>query len=293
VTKSGTNEFHGEVFGQYTGKGLSETSFIDKRDGNPKPDFTRKQYGVALGGPIIKDRLFFFGTYEGNDQNRALNVKSTGSADAVNEFNQVSGRRLSDFEAPFISPFRGDFYFGKLTLTPDDRQTFDASFSRRQETDIQNFGGNVSFENAENKRNTIDTYQFKWAYKGDKFVNEFNANYLSYTFNPTSLNPDLPTYDYSGVIIFGGKDSTRKQVQQSYTLRDDFTYSGIDSHTFKVGGRVEITDITFDNRLYVQPRYSFLREPQNNLNFTFPGEARLGLGNGLIQGSNTQIGLYA
>lgn len=293
VTKSGTNEFHGEVFGQYTGKGLSETSFIDKRDGNPKPDFTRKQYGIALGGPIIKDRLFFFGTYEGNDQNRALNVKSTGSADAVNEFNQVSGRRLSDFEAPFISPFRGDFYFGKLTLTPDDRQTFDASFSRRQETDIQNFGGNVSFENAENKRNTIDTYQFKWAYKGDKFVNEFNANYLSYTFNPTSLNPDLPTYDYAGVIIFGGKDATRKQVQQSYTLRDDFTYSGIDSHTFKVGGRVEVTDITFDNRLYVQPRYTFLREPQNNLNFTFPGEARLGLGNGLIQGSNTQIGLYA
>ncbi|WP_232283379.1 TonB-dependent receptor [Sphingomonas sp. PAMC 26617] len=293
VTKSGTNQFHGEVFGQYTGKGLSETSFIDKRDGNPKPDFTRKQYGIALGGPIIKDRLFFFGTYEGNDQNRALNVKSTGSADAVNEFNQVSGRRLSDFEAPFISPFRGDFYFGKLTLTPDDRQTFDASFSRRQETDIQNFGGNVSYENAENKRNIIDTYQFKWAYKGDKFVNEFNANYLQYTFNPTSLNPDLPTYDYSGVIIFGGKDSTRKQVQQSYTLRDDFTYSGVAGHTFKVGGRVEITDISFDNRLYTQPRYTFLREPQNNLNFTFPGEARLGLGNGLIQGSNTQIGLYA
>jgi len=293
VTKSGTNEFHGEVFGQYTGKGLSETSFIDKRDGNPKPDFTRKQYGIALGGPIIKDRLFFFGTYEGNDQNRALNVKSTGSADAVNEFNQASGRQLSDFEAPFISPFRGDFYFGKLTLTPDDRQTFDASFSRRQETDIQNFGGNVSYENAENKRNVIDTYLFKWAYKGDSFVNEFNANYLQYTFNPTSLNPDLPTYDYSGVIIFGGKDSTRKQVQQSYTLRDDFTYSGIESHTFKVGGRVEVTDITFDNRLYLQPRYTYLREPQNNLNFTFPGEARLGLGNGLIQGSNTQIGLYA
>ncbi len=293
VTKSGTNEFHGEVFGQYTGKGLSETSFLDKRDGNPKPDFTRKQYGIALGGPIIKDRLFFFGTYEGNDQNRAFNVKSSGSADAVTEFEQVSGRRLRDFEGAFISPFRGDFYFGKLTLTPDDRQTFDVSFSRRQESDIQNFGGNVSFENAENKRNTVDTYLFKWAYKGDNFVNEFNANYLEYTFNPSSINPDLPTYDYDGVIVFGGKDSTRKQVQRGYTLRDDFTFSGIDGHTIKVGGRVEITDLSFDNQTYVQPRYTFRRDPLTNLTFSFPSEARLGLGSGLIQSSNTQIGLYA
>ncbi|MEG3175533.1 TonB-dependent receptor [Sphingomonas sp. RB3P16] len=293
VTKSGTNEFHGEVFGQYTGKALSETSFLDKRDGNRKPDFTRKQYGVSLGGPIIKDRLFFFGAYEGNDQNRALNVRSTGGADAITEFEQVSGRKLSDFQGAFISPFRGDFFFGKLTLTPDDRQTFDVSFSRRQETDIQNFGGNVSYENAENKRNKVDTYLFKWAYKGDTFVNEFNANYINYTFNPTSVNPNLPTYDYSGVIIFGGKDSTRRQVQQGYTLRDDFTYSGFNGHAIKIGARVEITDIVFDNQTYVLPRYTFLREPQNNLNFSFPAEARLGLGNGLIQSSNTQVGLYA
>ena len=60
VTKSGGNQFRGEVFGQYTDRSLIEESFFDIRDGNPKPDFRRVQYGASLGGPIIKDRLFFF-----------------------------------------------------------------------------------------------------------------------------------------------------------------------------------------------------------------------------------------
>lgn len=293
VTKSGTNEFHGEIFGQYTNRSLTERSYLDEINDRPKPEFTRKQYGISLGGPIIKDKLFFFGAYEGNDQNRAFNVQSTGSAAAIAEFERFSGRRLSEFEGAYVSPFRGDFYFGKLTFTPDDRQVFDLSYSRRTESDIQGFGGNVAYEAAENKLNTVDTYLYKWTYNGDNFINEFNANYLYYKFNPTSLNPGLATSDYDAVIIFGGKDSTRREVQQNYTIRDDFTYSGLDNHVFKVGGRVEITDIEFNNQAYIQPRYTYRREPQNNLNFSFPAEARLGLGNGRIYGSNTQVGLYA
>jgi outer membrane receptor protein involved in Fe transport len=292
ITKSGTNDFHGEAFGQYTGRGLTETDFFTKRDKLEKPAFTRKQYGASLGGPIVKDRLFFFATYEGNDQNRAFNVKARGDAASRADFEANSGRRLGDFEGNFVSPFRGDFYFGKLTLTPDARQTFDVSFSRRQESDIQGFGGTTSYEAAENKQNKVDTYLFKWAYAGDKFNNEFSASYLDYTFNPTSLNPDLPQFEYDGVITFGGKDSTRREVQQNYSLRNDFTYTGFDGHAIKVGGRVEVTDIAFDNQSFIQPRYSFRRETANNLSFAFPAEARLGLGNSLILASDTQIGLY-
>ncbi len=297
VTKSGTNEFHGEVFGQYTDRSLTRKSFLDKQNNRDKPAFERKQYGVALGGPIIKDKLFFVATYEGNDQDRAFNVQSTGSAAQIAAFEAASGRRISEFQGAFVSPFRGDFYFGKLTLTPDDRQVMDLSFSRRDETDIQGFGDNVSFENAENKKNRVDTYLYKWTLTGDNFINEFNANYLDYTFNPSSLNPDLATFDYDGVVVFGGKDSTRRQRQQSYTLRDDVTYTGLQNHSFKVGGRVEITDIEFNNQSYIQPRYTFRNDPNNPVvssrsDFSFPAEARLGLGSGRILASNTQVGLY-
>ncbi|MFC3580506.1 TonB-dependent receptor [Sphingomonas hylomeconis] len=300
VTKSGTNQFHGEVFGQYTDRGLSEKSFLDRSNNRAKPAFERKQYGIALGGPIIKDKLFFFATYEGNDQDRAFVVDSTGSVDNIAAFERASGRRLADFEGNFVSPFRGDFYFGKLTFTPDERQTFDLSYSRREETDIQGFGGNVSYEFAENKINVVDTYLAKWTYRGDNFVNEVNLNYLNYLNNPTSLNPDSPTYNYDTVILFGGREATRREQQQSYTLRDDFSYTGFDGHSIKVGARVEITDIEFGNLAYVQPSFVFridtVENPNTNLandtDFSFPAEARLGLGNGTVRGSNTQLGFY-
>ncbi len=292
VTKSGTNEFHGEVFGQYTDKGLAEKDYINKRLGRPEPAFERKQYGISLGGPIIKDKLFFFGAYEGNDQNRAYNVIGGGNATERASFEQLSGHKLSEFEGSFVSPFRGDFYFGKLTLTPDSNQTFDLSYSRRQETDIQAFGNQVAYSAAENKRNTVDTYLFKWTYRGGSFVNEFSANYLNYNFNPVSLNPDQPQFEYAPVMTFGGKDSTRHEVQQDYTLRDDFTYSGLDNHVFKFGARVDITDISFDDHNFVQPHYTFNLDTNNGLSFAFPAQAQLGLGSALIKNSDTQVGLY-
>lgn len=293
VTKSGTNEFHGEVFGQYTDKGLAEKAYLDKLNNRPEPAFKRKQYGISLGGPIIKDKLFFFGAYEGNDQDRAFNVRANGDATTRAAVEAASGRKLSDVEGAFVSPFRGDFYFGKLTFTPDAHQTFDLSYSKRQESDIQGFGDQTSFETAENKKNSVDTYLFKWTYAGDRLINEFNANYVNYTFNPTALNPNLPTREYTGIITFGGKNSTRRETQQNYTIRDDFTYSGFDNHTFKVGARVDVVDFEFDDRSYVQPDYVYRLSAADGTDFSFPAEARLGLASAPIRSSDTEIGFYA
>lgn len=137
ITRSGTNKFSGEIFGQYTDKRLSEQDVITERRGDREPAFERKQYGVSLGGPIIRDKLFFFGAYEGNDQDRAFNVVAGGSPAQRAAIEAASGRNLADLEGAFVSPFRGDFFFGKLTFTPDNSNLFDLSVSRRDETDIQ------------------------------------------------------------------------------------------------------------------------------------------------------------
>lgn len=61
VTKSGTNEFHGSVYGTYR----DGDWFGDNPEGQPFNGFTKEEtYGVTLGGPIIKDKLFFFANYE-------------------------------------------------------------------------------------------------------------------------------------------------------------------------------------------------------------------------------------
>ena len=65
VTKAGTNQFHGSVFDFHQASGLTANTWANKNVGTARPDFTQNQFGAAVGGPIIKNKLFFFGNYEG------------------------------------------------------------------------------------------------------------------------------------------------------------------------------------------------------------------------------------
>ena len=62
-TRSGTNQFHGSVFEFNRNRALAAKNFF--ATSLPKPPFNRNEYGGSLGGPILKDKLFFFGTFEG------------------------------------------------------------------------------------------------------------------------------------------------------------------------------------------------------------------------------------
>src|SRR5688500_12005948 len=67
VTKSGTNDCHGNVFGflrQKTSQARNASAPISDNDPTRKPPFTRVQYGATFGGPIVKDRTFFFTSFE-------------------------------------------------------------------------------------------------------------------------------------------------------------------------------------------------------------------------------------
>src|SRR6185436_3853860 len=83
TTKSGTNDWKGTVLYAGMSKGFQALDEFQRRDranaqkaGNAYtiPDFNRTQTAISLGGPITKDKLFFFGAYEGNYQNRSNRV---------------------------------------------------------------------------------------------------------------------------------------------------------------------------------------------------------------------------
>ena len=61
ITKSGTNSLHGDVYEYFRNKVLNAQGFLN----TTKPQFNQNQFGGTLGGPIKKDRTFFFGSYEG------------------------------------------------------------------------------------------------------------------------------------------------------------------------------------------------------------------------------------
>jgi hypothetical protein len=78
ATRSGTNEFHGEAFEFLRNDALDARNFFDAR----KPPFKRNQFGGNLGGPIFKDRTFFFFSYEGLRQRQGLTLNGNTLTDA-------------------------------------------------------------------------------------------------------------------------------------------------------------------------------------------------------------------
>src|SRR5262245_56030215 len=65
ITKSGTNGIHGSAYEFYRGAALSATPFDDNANGLLKSNFVRNQFGGSVGGPVIRDRTFYFSALEG------------------------------------------------------------------------------------------------------------------------------------------------------------------------------------------------------------------------------------
>ncbi|HYA22570.1 MAG TPA: carboxypeptidase regulatory-like domain-containing protein, partial [Terriglobales bacterium] len=71
VTKSGTNQLHGSLFEFFRNRVLDANDFFNIQRGLPRLDLKRNQYGATLGGPIVKDKIFFFLAYQGQRQVQA------------------------------------------------------------------------------------------------------------------------------------------------------------------------------------------------------------------------------
>jgi hypothetical protein len=91
VSKSGTNNFHGSVFEYLRNSALDARNFFDRKTlATPRrlPAFTRNSFGAAAGGPIVKDKSFFFGVYEGLRERLGLtkidNVPAAGCHGGAN-----------------------------------------------------------------------------------------------------------------------------------------------------------------------------------------------------------------
>src|SRR5260370_42651336 len=63
IFKSGTNQIHGDAFGFFRNSALDARNFFDPA--GSVPPFHRNQYGGSIGGPIVRDKTFFFGRFEG------------------------------------------------------------------------------------------------------------------------------------------------------------------------------------------------------------------------------------
>ncbi|HTU43067.1 MAG TPA: TonB-dependent receptor [Candidatus Aquilonibacter sp.] len=103
VTKSGTNQWHGSVYEFFRNKVLNANNYcLTAAEGLPcaKPQFNQNQFGGTFGGPIKKDRTFFFASYEGRRIRQGIlspAVTVPSSQETPSPANKVNGQIVSDF----------------------------------------------------------------------------------------------------------------------------------------------------------------------------------------------------
>ena len=98
ITRSGGNEFHGAAYDYLRNRDLDARNYFD---GSDKPQFIRNQFGTAVGGPIVKNSTFFFGSYEGLQENQGLTQLGTVPTAAVR------GGDLSSLGVTVTNPYTG------------------------------------------------------------------------------------------------------------------------------------------------------------------------------------------
>jgi len=77
TSKSGTNEFHGSAYEFFRNKVLNANTFFANANNTGKPSFTQNQYGLTGGGPVKKNKLFFFAAWEGYDSRQGATFLAT------------------------------------------------------------------------------------------------------------------------------------------------------------------------------------------------------------------------
>jgi hypothetical protein len=302
VTKSGGNDFHADGFADYQNKSLVATddcaeftrcTGAPRSDTFVKPDYTRWQAGVSLGGPLIKDKLHFFGSWEYNDQNRDQTVSFGPQA---GQLPPAVFSQLEPFTGNFPTPFKENLAFGKINWQAAPSDVVDFTGFYRHEDEVKDVGQQRSFQAGTDIINGVWNAQGKNSWLTNKFLNETTLGYQDYKWNPSSVVPGVIGQDYQQALRIGSSDNLQNFNQKRFYARDDFTWvdlQGWGNHVLKGGIIFNSNDYDVQKNFNGIPIYRYRPDIPASQPYGFPFEAALGFGDPDLSLHNNQFGIYA
>jgi len=272
ATRSGSNDFHGETFEFLRNDALDARNFFDRcPTTNPncksggRPPFKRNQFGAALGGPIFKDKTFFFFSYEGLRQRQGITLNATVPTQAQrNAVTDPVVKKLLDPNLVPLPNFGATGLVGSATAPVNlDQWTIDVSHTLgandrlhgyyaiqrdlRGEPTLQ---GNTipGFGDTRRSRRQVLTLNEAHTF-GPTLVNEarLGFNRIFITFTPNSqLNP----------VDFGINNGINQPIglPQINVVGFNFNFGGPNGFP---QGRGNVTGVLSDTLSYLRGKHSF------------------------------------
>ena len=261
-TKSGTNEFRGEAFGNFTNQNLradTPAELAANKPNNPKAGGSDTyEYGFAQGGPIIKNAMHFFVTYEHKDLSLPNSVFPNGqNGNTLANLQPVLPANVFSQFGPTANPFKEDLIFAKLDFEPSDRDRFELSDYTRIEKSTVGASGAVAASAAYDFKNNNERVMLLWQHAADTWINEARITYES-TLDSPEQTSGAPAFTYEWwagtppaaqeAIQINGQDprSYFRYDQSGVGLQDDFTLSNLSwhgNHTIQFGAKFKGVDL--------------------------------------------------
>jgi hypothetical protein len=249
VTKSGTNEFHGATSFFFRDRNLQGLPATFDRN-NPDPPFDREQFSAVAGGPLVRNKLFWFGAFEYRNQDGAVLV---GERD-------VASRSIRRSFAPaplndLLINGRGDW-----SISSEDKLALYYSIERDESvgasTLIRAIG---SASQRQTSKNHYQSFRSSWVHLfSPTAVNEFrfsNTNFINRT-TPVAVSPQLTFPSLQDGSSFRVPQQTK---MNRLHLFDAFTLAR-GEHWIRVGGEVQRIDAEFDLGVFQQGRVELVQD---------------------------------
>jgi hypothetical protein len=257
VTKSGTNEIHGSLFGLFQSSTFNKKSFFDRDVGNdgiigtaddkslPKPVFHRYHFGGSVGAPIFKDKLFAFGAYEHKREPGSISADPT-------TFRELSLFPLASAVGQLPVPYKDHLLTIKVDHMISDKQNMAYRYGRQRWVNPNDQLGNPFVADlSQTQSNTNQFHDFviqhNYTVAANKvnsivahfqdFVNEILAAparefTLPVAGGGAAVNPNI--IFPSGAEVGTNVNVPQQTLIRKYQIRDDFAWTH-NRHNMKFG----------------------------------------------------------
>ncbi|MBC7796539.1 MAG: TonB-dependent receptor [Pyrinomonadaceae bacterium] len=245
ITKSGTNQFNGGAFEFYRDKSLNANTPILTAQNRPRPPFRINQFGGRIGGPIVKDRAFFFFTYDGQRSN-VPNV-----IDAPNFFAASTPQAARDLLSPRLNTYQTgrtqDVYLLKGDFNINAANQLSVRFNQQNFTGVNNENSGPLSAEEHSGNSIVKTTTLSGSLNTTFSANLFNELRLQYARDEepgqsNSTQPEARIQTGGGFLNIGRNNfSPRETTIKRFQFVDNITYI-VGRQTFKAG-----VDILSDN----------------------------------------------
>jgi hypothetical protein len=235
ITKAGTNDFHGSLFGYFRNDALDTDEKVPDGTGGSTPAhpaYSRQWFGGSVGGPLKKDKLFVFFALERERENQEL--AETGTA-----FTELTLAKAAGFaaqpSATIPRPFYEWRYTGRMDYTINDKNTAYVSYSNQSNNSLNDQStGTGDLTNGNFTKNNLILANFTLnSVLSSTTVNQFTAGY-QYWNNLIASNISAPLITFPNASFGTNINVPQQSFQKKWQFRDDISRT-IGKHTLKAG----------------------------------------------------------